>query len=339
MTFVIRGVSLLCATLLALQISSSRAESPKFPVVFTSPSELVPFGILIRPPGDTTPVPSNFNTRCFDGGDMMSGEPEFLISDQMMADYRAKGFTRESLCMGLSSRTAFDPESGRRLPTYILRDQQTIVHGLEESLAEARGGGSIPTGFDSVEAFAAAVEAIKREDFSGFSEEQLYDLLAANRALTWERPLVVPTCYKNATPYLDCDWKFGVGKGKPYGDKKTARDFGAAIDRQMKDAIASGKPIAFAQPGASEVAVSKQDLESGVYEGQSDAVKVPKALLNWEKSIDWIMVSKGLPRGYGYAYNAFRFPDGAFTLNSVDPQKSSKKLDPQGLLDVIKSFF
>ncbi len=336
--FAIRSILILCAAFLAIPVSLARAE-PKYPIVFTSPGELVPFGIFIRSAGDTSPIPSNFKTRCFDGSDIMSGEPEFLISDQMMAKHRAKGFTRDSLCMALSSRTTFDPETGRRLPTYILRDQKAIVRSLEQRLDDARGGKSLPTGVETVEAFAAAIESFKREDYSKFSKDQLYELLAAERGLTWERPLVVPSCYKNATPYLDCDWKFGVGKGKPYGDKKTAREFGTAIDKQMKDAIASGKPLVNAAPDAGEMAFSKFELESGLYEGQPEAVKVPKVLREWEKSIDWIMVSKGLPRGYGYAYQAFRFPDGAFTLNSVDPQLSSKKLKPQSLLDIIASYF
>ncbi len=227
------------------------------------------------------------------------------------------------------------------MPTYILRDQAQVVRELEASLEESRGGASTPPGFDTVEAFAAAVDAVKRGDYSGLSKEQLYNLLNANRGLTWERPLVVPACYKNATPYLDCNWKFGVGQGKPYPAalKQWASQIGAAIDKQLKDFIASGKPFAFAQPGATEQVISKQDLLNGIYEGQPDSVKVPEALLVKDKSIDWLMVSKGLPSGYGYTFMGFRFPDGAFTLNSVDPQKSSAKLDPKGLLDVIKSFF
>jgi hypothetical protein len=240
--------------------------------------------------------------------------------------------------MGLASRTAYDPETGRRLPTYILRDQQRIVRGLEERLAEARNGGSIPA-YDTVEEFAAAVDAIKREDYSRFSQQQYYDLLTSDRGLTWERPLVVPNCFKNATPYLDCDFKFGVKKGRPYSDKKKAREFGMALDKQLKDAIASGKPLGFAQPGASEVMFDKKELPNGLYEGQPDAVKVPEALMNWDESVDWIMVSKALPRGYGYTFQGLRFPDGAFTLTSVVPQKSSKKVEPQTVMDVIKSFF
>jgi hypothetical protein len=333
------GLFLLCASLLSLSMRvSTAAAEPQFPLVLSSPAELIPFGILIRPPGDTRPIPSNFNTRCYDGTDISSGEPEFLISDQLMSDYRAKGFTRESLCMGLASRTAYDPESGRRLPTYILRDQARIVSALEEKLAEARSGGSIPA-FDNLDEFAAAVDAVKREDFSRFSQQQYYDLFTSDRGHTWERPLVVPDCYKNATPYLDCDFEFGVSKGKPYRDKKKAREFGIALDKQLKDALASGRPLGLAQPGADEIMFLKQELPNGLYEGQPDAVKVPQSLMSWDESVDWIMVSKALPRGYGYTFKGLRFPDGAFTLTSVVPQKSSKKVEPQTVMDVIKSFF
>ncbi|MCC7252845.1 hypothetical protein [Hyphomicrobium sp.] len=338
MQFRFRG-AVLCAILLSAPVSSALADPPEFPVVFTSPSELVPFGILIRPVGDTTPVPPDFNTKCYEGTDLLPGEPELFVSDKLMANHRAKGFTPETLCMGLASGTKFDPETGQRLPTYILRDQQTIVRGLEEQLAEARGGGSIPV-FDTVEEFAAAVDAIKQEEFTRVDQEKLELLLDPDRGLTLERPFVVPPCYKNATPYLDCNWKFGAIKGAPYPNslKQWASTFSKALDKQMKDAIASGKPLAFTD-STSEIAVAKQDLLNGLYDGQPDAVKVPANILEKDNSIDWIIISKALPRGYGYAFYAQRFPDGVFSVNSIDPQKSSKKLEPEGLLDKILSFF
>lgn len=339
MCYPVRVAYLTLFGLILFPTLSVRAAPPQFPVVFTSPADLVPYGLFYRPQGSGGRPPANFKTQCFDGGDMLSGEPELFISDELFDRYRAMGFTRDSLCIALSSRATFDPETGRRLPTYILRDQQRIVAGLEDKLREARDGGSLPSGYDSVEAFAVAVAAIKREDFGQFSQEQLYDLLAADRALTWERPLAVPPCFKNATPYLDCEWKFGVTKGRPYREAEKARAFGNAIDRQMKDAMASGKPLGHATLGASEVVLDKFEVRAGAYEGQPEAVKVPEDMWEWEKAIDWIMVSKGLPRGYGYGFLAFRFPDGAFTLNSVDPQKSAEKLDPKSLLDIIKSFF
>ena len=38
----------------------------------------------------------------------------------------------ESVCLGLVSQTRYDPETGRRLPTYIIADEQEVTRQLRE---------------------------------------------------------------------------------------------------------------------------------------------------------------------------------------------------------------
>ena len=57
-----------------------------------------------------------FRYRCFyygDGGNSVS------FSDAFFDRYRRKGFTADTLCLGLQASYSYDPEIGRHLPTYI----------------------------------------------------------------------------------------------------------------------------------------------------------------------------------------------------------------------------
>jgi adenylate kinase len=61
--------------------------------------------------------------KCYYYGD---GGPIISVSDEYLARYQARGFSLNSLCMGLASAAQFDPESGKRLPTYILANLKKI---------------------------------------------------------------------------------------------------------------------------------------------------------------------------------------------------------------------
>ena len=57
-----------------------------------------------------------------------AGNARLTISDQLLERFRARGFTLESVCLGLSSRVRFDPESGRQLPLAAVDEQEVPLN-------------------------------------------------------------------------------------------------------------------------------------------------------------------------------------------------------------------
>jgi hypothetical protein len=122
-------VHLTIGALLALASGSAslpcQAQSADYPVVFTSSATLRKLGIAVAF-GD---APKPFNNKCYyygDGGYLIS------ISDEFLSRFVAKGFTLQSTCLGLISETHYDPESGRRLATYMIIDRELIKQRSEE---------------------------------------------------------------------------------------------------------------------------------------------------------------------------------------------------------------
>jgi len=64
------------------------------------------------------------------GGDGMYG---FTFSHAFAKKFRKKGFTNLSLCMAMASEIKFDPQTGKRLPTFILADIPAVKRGEIES--------------------------------------------------------------------------------------------------------------------------------------------------------------------------------------------------------------
>lgn len=58
---------------------------------------------------------------CYYYGD---GGLELSISPAFLERFISRGFTRQSLCLGLVSETRYNPETGERLPTYIVVNSQ-----------------------------------------------------------------------------------------------------------------------------------------------------------------------------------------------------------------------
>jgi hypothetical protein len=100
------------------------AQTPN-PLVFDSPNQLKRYGIGFRGIG-TEDVKIHFPTRCYYYGD---GGWDISISDDLLATYKAQGFSRRSACMALVSGIRFNPENGKRLTSYILMDRKLIKNG------------------------------------------------------------------------------------------------------------------------------------------------------------------------------------------------------------------
>jgi hypothetical protein len=108
------------ATLLSIcapNAGVAQGSDVQFPVVFTSNAELSKFGLAIASVWVGSDKERGLLHRCYyygDGGDVIT------VSHERLLRYAERGFTLNSLCLGLMSETLFDPETGRRLPTYIL---------------------------------------------------------------------------------------------------------------------------------------------------------------------------------------------------------------------------
>jgi hypothetical protein len=92
---------------------AKEARTEAYPVVFSSPSELRKFGIAVTFEEKVQP----FRNKCY-----VYGESSYRISisDEVLARFRKEGFSLEATCLGLVSQSRFDPETGRRLATYMI---------------------------------------------------------------------------------------------------------------------------------------------------------------------------------------------------------------------------
>jgi hypothetical protein len=112
------------------------AASDEYPVVFLSYDAVEPLGISLDQEG-------SFEHKCYyygDGGHKLSMSTEFL------SRFISRGFSVQSACLGLvSGGNRYDPETGRRMPTYVIFDKQ----GMEE--ARRRGDRTFPDDWISEE--------------------------------------------------------------------------------------------------------------------------------------------------------------------------------------------
>jgi hypothetical protein len=99
--------------------SAQRPSRISFPIVAFSVHELAPFGVVVLQ--DKTPLPSSFHL-CYDYG---AGGDQIAVSHERLARYRELGFSLNSLCLGLMSESRFDPETGSRLPTFVMAETDT----------------------------------------------------------------------------------------------------------------------------------------------------------------------------------------------------------------------
>jgi hypothetical protein len=312
---------------------------------------LAEFGIEIAGAGEVDglgaikPFPNKF----YDLNGSSAGYRPITISNALLARYRTRGFTRATLCIALVSQARFDPETGKRLPTYVFRDDADIDQALDADADQISNDPDlVPGTFKSKQAVVDAIAAFKRRDYEKLNAKQTEALVRNYSAMTEEQPLAVPPCFKNGTPYLDCTWRFGLLKGKPFRDAETLsfKELGQAIDRQMKDAIASGQPIGFARSGTEYadhdgylVRRGRIDtLSDGAYEGQPENLRVPQAMLDTDTDLTWYDVSPKLPRGYAYAFFAQQPADPAFSLEALEPKRESQRVGTQRIKKAVDEF-
>jgi hypothetical protein len=113
------ALGLICAVYVGLSPGSDRlnAAASNFPLIFLPDAE-AQVG-LVHDGGK-----KSFETGCYHFGE--GGAVNISISAELLAYYVQKGFSRRSLCMALISAIRFDPETGRRLATYV------VIYDLKE---------------------------------------------------------------------------------------------------------------------------------------------------------------------------------------------------------------
>ena len=87
--------------------------------------------------GDEADRPPAFPHVCYGYGGV--AVYHLSVSQVFLARYLGRGFTRESLCLALVSGVRFDPDTGRRLPTYVVVFPEWAKTILEEARREKAG--------------------------------------------------------------------------------------------------------------------------------------------------------------------------------------------------------
>jgi hypothetical protein len=90
----------------SMPLHGAKAEEPKVTLIRMTIDELLAQGIAY---GALTGRP--FPNSC-----RSSGNEGLSVSDRLLEHFKGRGFTLESVCLGLSSLVRFDPETGRQLP-------------------------------------------------------------------------------------------------------------------------------------------------------------------------------------------------------------------------------
>jgi hypothetical protein len=108
-------VALFLCVILRISGAPNSSFAQEFPVVLRA-QDLRSIGIAVSAP--------HFRNKCYyygDGGYLIS------LADELLSKFISRGFTLQTACLGLVSESRFDPENGRRLPTYIVVDTQLIA--------------------------------------------------------------------------------------------------------------------------------------------------------------------------------------------------------------------
>lgn len=116
---------------------SAQAEAAhKFPLVFNDKALLQRLGIVIGKSGPDQPEIKHYQSKCYKKWPPDDiGTPDELydisLSDDFVLKFAKRGFSLNSLCLALASGIKFDPETGQRLPTFILADRDRVKDELD----------------------------------------------------------------------------------------------------------------------------------------------------------------------------------------------------------------
>lgn len=119
------ALALICAAYVGLSLGSdgltaaAATTRSAFPLIFYPADTVAQTGLAVD---DYEASGTTFETGCYQF--FQGGPVTISISAEFLAYYRQQGFSRRSLCMALISGIRFNPETGRRLASYV------VVYGL-----------------------------------------------------------------------------------------------------------------------------------------------------------------------------------------------------------------
>jgi hypothetical protein len=270
------------------------ATGQDFPVVFDSPSKLRLLGIAVSFGKNVPPL----TNKCYyygDGGYLIS------TSDEFYDRFKRRGFSIGAMCFGLVSETRYDPESGRRLPTYVLTDPELIKENKRQ--------------------FGAVVEP------GAISSELPLDLPNCFKNA-------------NPYTDCEFRFGRMTGKPLTAAQTDAYKRLGAAIDKAMSVKI-QGMPAEerLLGKGEGEELVKNFRKTSG-YSMPSDIDgALPKELLRNASASIWVRSSK-FARGYGYGLDADGAAGPSANpaaLKAVLEQQSKPQIDVQRLRQMLNA--
>ncbi len=94
-----------------------------YPVIFNDQAVLAETGIVIVNYGRENSSVQHTNNKCYQSA---AGLYDISVTAKFLARHRARGFSLQSLCLALHSGIMFNPETGARLPTFILRNPASL---------------------------------------------------------------------------------------------------------------------------------------------------------------------------------------------------------------------
>lgn len=107
---------------LLLACGLARADDPKLALIDMTAGDLARQGIATR----------ELRMRAFPNSCAVAGNANLSVSNELLQHFRSRGFSLESLCLGLSSQVHYDPETGKQLPLANLvelgqRGRETVI--------------------------------------------------------------------------------------------------------------------------------------------------------------------------------------------------------------------
>lgn len=228
-----------------------------------------------------------YPNRCYYYGD---GGNNVSVSDAVLASFEERGFSLASLCLGLISYgVLFDPETGKRLPSYMHANLANIAK-LEECEKTAAG-----RAWESEECII-----LIEPGGDVASDIFLFDL---------------PDCFKGGLPYSDCVMNYDMETGRK--TSKAERQFlkwqGEQIEIMMNEAIAQRVTCKMGDCCTRELdrqwCLDGYSVAETLLEVKSSASPLAQQLdgLTLRTGITVYDISPVFPRGFGYAIG----PDGA----------------------------
>jgi hypothetical protein len=309
-------IAVLCDIFIA-GIAAERVESQpiEFPIVFSSSDQMARFGMSVICCAVNHPALMH---KCYFYG--LGGDTIAVSHDKLLA-YRAKGFTLNSLCLGLISAAKFDPVTGSRLPTYIAIDAERI--------AEHKKKYPVETAKDPTGALGAFV--------------------------TSEHPLELPDCFRRALPYSDCTFNYHRMTGAPLPEvmKEEYAQLGRSVTEMIQNAITKQQFCRW--PFCSERWLTRVDnsntagtldAEGHCYHGQYLENRIADQLINFkdppglQPTITCVDISINLPTGFGYALDATGVAGPSvspeFIKVALDPKRHADQIDPNALAELLR---